>query len=278
MIETTSPCKWDGDKGDYLTPDGDPCRRDDYGDPTRHCTARRTCSNHVGSEELTCARCLGRTRQDIAQIVQRSALMLEEAIEGGGVNSEAANLAGPAADYDVFSARRRIDKQWIVANVPEGNRLRAFAALLEDDDERHPYSVLTRWEFMLREDYGQPRDTQTSIESAADYLGRVLHRMAQDPEQDFPLFAREIRKCRSHAESTLSDSQALERGAPCPTCAEGERFVRLQREYAHWCTDDDCERIHFDTDEGDRWTCPRNREHWWSERDYRSWVEERKGA
>lgn len=267
-------CKWDGDAGEYLRPDGEPCRRDDYGDPTNHCTSRRTCTQHVGHDELTCARCIGRTRTDIAQIVQRAALMLPEALEVG-VNSEAANLAGPAADYQVFSARRRLDKRWIMAHIPEQNQARAMSNLIDDDDELHPHSVLTRWAMMLAEDYNLALPDVLTISNAAEVLNRVLHRMAQDDEQDWPLFGREIRRCRSHMESVLRDSQALERGAPCPTCAESKRFVRLQREYGHWCEDANCERIHYDTDEGDQWVCPRNRQHAWTEMNYRSWVEER---
>lgn len=272
-----SDCRYDREAGEYLTSDGDPCRRDEYGDPTRHCTARRTCSQHVGPGELTCARCLGRTRTDIRQIVERAALTLDEA-QAVGVDSEAANLAGPAADYRVFSARRRIDKRWIEDHLPERNQLRAMVNLIADDDEHHPYSVLTRWEFMLREDYGQPRETPTSITAAADYLTRVLSKVAQDDEQDFPLMAREIRKCRTHMENVLRDSQSPERGAPCPDCKADEVFVRLVREYAHWCEDPDCERIHHATEDGDQWVCPRDRSHSWSVEAYRNYVEERKGA
>lgn len=275
-------CRWSADAGDYLRPDGDPCRRDDYGDPTHHCTSRRTCAQHVGKDELTCARCIGRTRTDIGQIVVRSALMLDEAMESGGVNSEAANLAGPGAEPGPWSQRRIAMRSHLatwermgVITEPQHHHARST---MEDDDEEHPYSVLTRWEFMLREDYSQPRTTPTSIAAAADYLLSLLHKLAQDPEQDWALFAREIRKCRAHMESALHDSQALERGAPCPTCAEAKRFVRLQREYAHWCEEEDCCREHFATDEGDRWTCPRDRDHWWSEAAYRNYVEERKGA
>ena len=50
---TQTRCRWDREVGAYLTPDGDPCKRDDYGDLTYHCTARRTCANHVGKGELT---------------------------------------------------------------------------------------------------------------------------------------------------------------------------------------------------------------------------------
>ena len=68
----------------------------------------------------------------------------------------------------------------------------------------------------------------------------------------------------------------VERGAPCPVCAEDERVVRLVREYGHFCDDPDCDRINYETDEGDLWVCPRIRAHQWSEKDYRSWIEDRK--
>jgi len=86
-------CRWDRDREEYLR-DDEPCRVDDYGDPTRHCTARRSCANHVGPAELTCARCVGRTRGDVRRIVDLAPLMVVQAISGG-VESEAAWLAGP---------------------------------------------------------------------------------------------------------------------------------------------------------------------------------------
>jgi hypothetical protein len=94
---TETKCRWDNEAGAYLTPDGETCDV-----PKReHCSARKTCPNHLAWGELTCARCLGRTRTDIAQIVQRAALMLPEALVAG-VDSEAANMAGPAADPEAW--------------------------------------------------------------------------------------------------------------------------------------------------------------------------------
>ena len=58
--------------------------------------------------------------------------------------------------------------------------------------------------------------------------------------------------------------------APCPMCATPA--PRLNREYGHWCEDEDCQKLHYADDSGDRWVCPRNRDHWWSEEDYRRWV------
>lgn len=108
-------CKWDPDAATYLV-DGEPCKRDDYGDPTKHCTARRTCSQHIGEGELTCARCVGRTRTDIRQIVERASLMLPEALTGG-VESEAAFLAGPAANpedwmWSQVERKKRIEERF----------------------------------------------------------------------------------------------------------------------------------------------------------------------
>lgn len=272
-------CKWDRDTETYLTADGEPCRRDDNGDPTRHCTARRSCAMHVYGDEITCARCVSRTRQDIRAITEQTPLLMVAAL-GGGVNSEAANLAGPAADVEAWSWRKVAARQGVAWHV----------SLLEDDDEKHPYTVLTRWEFMLREDYRQQREDASSVSRAADYLDWTLHRMAQDREQDFPLMAREIHKCRSHLESVLHNSSRPERGAPCPECTSQASGLgpRLVRKYPHWCTDPECtQQFHYSTvldgltgearpdTAGDWWVCPRDRDHAWSHEDYQRWVEER---
>ena len=262
----TTACRWDAEANAYLA-DGEPCRVDEYGDATKHCTARRTCAQHVGWGELTCARCLGRVRMDIRQIVQRSTELLPEAIETG-VNSEAAMLAGPAADVEAWSWHKVSAKQGRIWHV----------SLIEEDDDWHPETVLTRWAQMLTEDYGIERPERWNLSNAAAFLDRILGRVAQDDAQDFPLLAREVRKCRSHLESVLSDSLAPERGAPCPTCGMDQQVIRLVREYPHFCWDDDCEQIHYETDEADRWVCPRNPQHAWTVREYENWVEERLGA
>lgn len=259
-------CRYDSDAATYVTDDGDECRRDEYGDPTRHCTARRTCSQHVGPRELTCARCVGRTRTDIAQIVERAALMLPEAMVVG-VNSEAAMLAGPATDVEAWSWHKVAAKQGRIWHV----------SLVEDDDEHHPATVLGVWARMLAEDYGIDLP-MLDVNASAAFLTRVLHRVAQDDEQDFPLMARELRKCRAHLESVLRDSLAPERGAPCPDCKDDGHVVRLTREYGHWCDSGTCERLHYVTDEADRWVCPRNPAHAWDMDAYERWITERRGA
>lgn len=258
-------CRYDRETNAYLL-DGEPCRRDAYGDPTRHCTATRSCANHVGPGEITCARCLGRTRANLRRIPVIARLMMLIALEDG-VESEAANLAGPAADPEAWSWRKvaaRQGKAW-------------HLSLVEDDDEEHPYLVLGRWDLMLREDYDQPSDQAMTIANAAAYLDRQLGRVAQDDEQDFPLMSREIRKCRSHLERVLRSAMVKQRGVPCPTCVGEEKGTpRLVREYGHWCEDEDCDRLHYLDDSADMWVCPRDRKHQWTVKAYSDYIEERK--
>lgn len=259
-----SLCRWDSDAGDYRTDNGEPCKRDDYGDPTVHCTARRTCSQHVGPGEQTCARCLARTRTDIQQIVQRAALMLPEAIHTG-IESQAANLAGPATDPEAWSWRKAAAKRaHIVAEITGKPTKVWHVSMVEEDDDFHAFTVLTRWAWMVSNAYGGNTPEVWTVTNAADYLTRVLHRIAQDDARDFPRMAAELRKCRSRLESVLRDGQEPERGAPCPTCRERDHYVRLVREYAHWCEDDGCEQFHFLTEDADVWVCPRDKDHWWT--------------
>lgn len=200
-----------------------------------HCTCRTACPEHVGPTELTAPKCIGRTRDDLAMIVTLAALMLDEAVERG-IDSEAANLAGPAADPEAWSWRKVAAKQggsW-------------HASLIEDDDEHHPLFVLGVWDMMLREDYGPDTTERITVTSTAGYLDHVLHRLANDREQDFPLFAGEVRRCRTHMEAVLHDSRLPEMGAPCPICtALTGRGPKLVKRYV----DEDV------TGASDEWRC-----------------------
>ena len=231
----------------------EPCLRDPNGDPVKHCTARVGCNGHLGYGERTCPGCIEKTRTTLRVIVDLAAVaLLEEAVEAG-VDSEAAYLAGPAADPEAW--------MWRKVTARQGGPW--HASLEEDDDEHHAYSVLARWEAMMREDYRQPRDTATSIESAAKYLDGMLHRIANDETQDWALFARELNACRNHLEAVVHDSRRPEQGVPCPECStDTDAGPRLVKHYVN----------HDVTGASDWWGCVLVTQHSWPDYVYRKWV------
>lgn len=254
--------------GRYVQPDGEECdtpKRD-------HCSARKTCANHLAWGEQTCARCVGRTRANLKHIGQYAGLLDTAANETGRVDTELAMLAGPTCDPEAWSWRKVAAKQGLAWHVSQD----------EDDDEQDPERVLTTWAQMLSEDYRLPRPDHWDVTNAAAFLDRILHRVAQDEEQDFPQMSRELRRCRNHLDTALRVRLFVDRGVPCPICvaerADDPVRLKLVREYPHWCDLDDCHRIHVETDELDVWVCPRNRAHSWTHADYSNRLEERKGA
>ncbi len=231
--------------------------------PEQHCTARRNCSWHLDEGQLTCGRCIAGVRTDLRWIEALAALLLTAAINDG-VESEAAALAGPAVDPEAWSRRK-------VAARQHADTGRAWhVSLIEDDDEHHPARVLGVWAMMLAEDYGHDMPIDASLTWMVDYLDRNLARVAHDEDQDFGLLRRELRKCRQHLEAVLHNDRRPDRGAPCRSCAAPA--PRLKLEPGHWCEDEDCTRMHYDDDSGDRWVCPRDPEHRWTMADYRRWV------
>lgn len=269
MSEKPQPCYREATNGVYFTRNG---HRPDCEDAAcrgcvtcagKHCTARKNCTWHIDAAELTCGRCIAGVRRELRWIGDLSALMLAAAI-ADGLESEAANLAGPAADPEAWTWRKVAAKQGRAWHV----------SLIEDDDEHHPETVTGIWQRMIAEDYGH--EPTGSVSAAVAYLDRNLHRIAHDDEQDFPLMRRELRKCRQHLESVLHNDTKRDQGAPCPACKGVGAFVRLERHYAHWCTDEACERFHFTDDGSDVWRCPRDREHWWTQQGYADVLEQRR--
>lgn len=232
----------------------------------RHCTAgtpTRACTSHLEpGVRLTCPRCVGRTRRDIADIAGWYAVDLpEEAIEGG-VDSEAANLSGPAADPIIAHWRRHNEFRATGTHGPE----------TYEGDDGHPLDVLGGYEMRLREDYKQdyselPRIT---VAGAARYLTAILDTLAQDPEQDWPQFAAEIATCRSHLAAVLHLLRRNESGAPCPACEKAPPLRKRWFPHQHpadWNPEDECKGC----DLGDTWHCPACGSAW-NEVDYRRWV------
>jgi hypothetical protein len=204
-----------------------------HGDPLNHCTARAKCSNHVEPGTLSCPRCVGRTRDALADIERLAADMPGEALERG-VNSEAAMLAGPALDTADDIAAYGYRQRSIVAG-------RVLGAI--EHTGRHPLNILGTWEQMLREDYQQPSRERMTVATVVAYLDGQLDRLAQDEEQDFGQFVREVTACRSHLEAVVRDHGMGDRaGVGCFDCGgQLERRLTTRGFEDHW-TCRDCRR------------------------------------
>lgn len=235
---------------------------DSLGRPLDHCTARKRCTEHVEPGTLTCNRCLGKARRRLTRIVELATLLPVAAVESGSIDSEAANLAGPAADpagwSDTLLAARAAAAERHGYGTEEWE---AAITALPDDDQAHPYAVLSRWQLMLEDDprecYPVDRDRIT-VAGAARYLDANLGQLAQDDEQDFALFAREVAACLGHLEIVLAVAVYHEKGAPCPACVtSGEKKPpRLEMRRGR-------------TELFDRWTCSNDGDHTWSDAEYR---------
>lgn len=301
--EKPKPCYRDRDNGARFVRNGHrhDCVEAECGGCTpcaerRHCTGKRNCSWHLPEGVKTCGRCLADVRQHLRWIGDLSALVAVQAL-ADGVNSEAANLAGPGADPRALTEWRVARKSYLrayegVGRITETQHLHALEALTDTDDQNHPYAVLTRWQMMIAEDYGHELPARRlTVLGALAYLDRQLYRIANDEEQDFLLLKGEVKDCRKHLETVLHNDDRRDRGVPCPTCKVGSHnekcqnpecpgclIVRLERHYAHFCKGADCQRFHYTDDSSDVWMCPRNSDHWWGHRGYADLERERRGA
>jgi hypothetical protein len=222
-------CKWNG-RGlprTLLGRHGDECSGEECPGcltcPEPHC-----CVCRRAHADVTCAECVGATRDDLHEIAALGGALPTETLHKG-VESEAAMLWGPSAD-------------------PEAWRNRAMSAMvgrlddayLEDArDEAHPLWVLGTWEQLWRDHMDQPTDLRATLPRLVDYLNRQMHVMAEDAEVPFEDFARDLRQCRAHLEAVLHDGEQKDTGAPCMSCG-----VPL-------------ERVWGKEEQADGWRCPR---------------------
>lgn len=273
-------CRYDRDAKAHLTrehladctavscPGCRPCTHDEHGNPVRHCRVRNRCTSHLGWTEHACPVCLGKIRANLNRVTMLLALMPDEA-EEQGVNSEAANLAGPHADY--------VTSQWRLVNADRAGQS------VEELDMLDPYTCLTMHERHIRELLGHDETTLVSetIARSAGYLAWVLTDLAR-VEDGVDLLASllaDTNALEAHLETARSNQRTPERGVPCPDCVADEQAAqRLVRHYGHWCTREGCERLHYLDDSGDVWRCPVDPSHEWSHADYEARLVERRGA
>lgn len=297
-MKEQATCRWDRETKRHLTREHRddctavscggcrPCTHDEHGNPVRHCRTRLRCTSHLGWDEHACPKCLRKIRENLDGITNALAIMPAEATERGRIDSEAANLAGPHADY--------VTAQWRLVNASRDGHD------VEELDLRDPYTCLTMHERTIRELLGHDETTLVSetITEAASYLAWVLTDLSRDEENACllqPLLG-DTAALRTHVEVEARQRQLPTRGAPCPECVttlakkretlteagvpESEwpsmRAPRLVRHYGHWCIDDGCELIHYLDESADEWVCPDNPEHAWPHEDYSRWIETRR--
>lgn len=182
-----------------------------------HCPVCRH-THHHGA----CPNCLAKMRGDLAAIATLWGRMDVEAAHRG-VDSEAAMLAGPAADPEAWRNR--------AMSALAG---RVDAAYLDDNrDEPHPGYVLNTWRQIL--------DVTDLVDA---FRWRTHH-------PDLADMARELAACRAHLEAVARDEDPTEVGAPCPHCThlltrdyaatpDGDRWACAR--CGAWWTDDDYRR------------------------------------
>jgi hypothetical protein len=168
----------------------------------RHC---RVCG--VAHHEHACPDCMDETREAITEILRMCDALPGEA-KAKGVNSEAMNLLGPAADWEQTN---HVEASVLAGRLPAD-------WIDHADHELHPLIVLGGWESVWREEFEAEGTKRQTVADAGAYLDRNLSRASSWPHVPFEDMARDLRRCRSHMEAVLHDGEQVDRGAPCPTC------------------------------------------------------------
>lgn len=223
--------------------------------PEGHCEAARPGEWHCGGclpcdrshcrvcgvehSAGVCGGCLTAIRDDLAAIRRMHPQLLVEATHRG-VHSEAADLAGPAADPE---ARGHLEASVAAGRIPADR-------LGDPLGELHPLVVLGTWSMVYRDAWDLDTDARVEVVEAAAWLDRMLARAAAEEWVPVEDFARDLRRCRAHVEAVLHDGEQHDYGAPCMTC--GATLERVWGEVAA----------------RDGWTCRRCRRAY-SEGEYR---------
>lgn len=232
-----------------------------------HC---RVCARE--HSEGTCTDCVGAAREDLHEIARLCAGLRSEA-RWAGVESEAMNLLGPAANPEAWG---HVTTSVNVGRLPADylgwcDRCKVpWPCEQHADGELHPLFVLTTWDMVWRDalEHDEPSETAT-IAGAVFYLDLQMTYMAGYEHAPFEDFARDLRRCVAHLERVLHDGEQIDRGVPCmgkrgdDDCGEP-----LRRVWEGWTMPwSQTERAREDG-----WACPRCRR-WHTEDQYRFAVQ-----
>lgn len=237
-----------------------------------HCCMPR-CDNHLDTANPnTCPQCVGRTRDDLGQILAMQNRLAEEALNRACDSAPGATRLLPMGG----------EAMTMLGPVSTGQAMLAYAlwagdyedlayAGLADDP---PLLVLTSWEATWRDWLGQDTSDKATLWRVVDYLGEHLTMMAQvshrvDDDGDlefapeFTEFARDVAKVRGRLEEVLAENLRSVRGVPCFGCGTDLRQV--------FHDPDPCDHDNppCGCDQGgrrDHWQCPRCKQQYDPER------------
>jgi hypothetical protein len=151
---------------------------------------------------------MAETRETLREI-GRLCYALPEEVEHRGVEGEAMFLLGPAADPE---ARGHLE-----ASVRAGRISPDYLA--DAIGETHPVWVLGTWEMAWRSELEHDDGDKVTLAEATRYLDEHMSQMGAWPWIPFEDFARDLRRCRTHLEAVLHDSDhGVRANVPCFDC------------------------------------------------------------
>lgn len=204
--------------------------RDDCPNPDSHrgcvpCTAPhyRICGReHLdNAHPQTCPDCVGKTREDLADIRGHCTHLRPQAAYAGGDGRLAAAAPIPGALAQVLIGPSVIPDLVRVGRKYHDDHLAT--------DPIPPLAVLAWWEDAWRSWLGHAPAGRASVSRAVAYFDEQLTYLAQTTEgPGFATFARAMVQLRVSLERALHDEQAPDRGVECFEC--GDRLVRRHRD------------------------------------------------
>jgi hypothetical protein len=200
-----------------------------------------------GVEHATgsCPGCLTEVRDGFGDLRRMYDGLFEEAVTRG-VEGEAMNLLGPAADPE---ARGHWEASVLAGRiVPVDCDAREFddvkAWLETASHELHPLIVIGGWAIVYRDAFEHDEPIgRINVLTEVGYLDRNLSHMADLADVPFEDFARDLRRCVAHMERVLHDGEQVDRTRVTCVNEECRKRPRL-------------ERIHGIAVHQDRWRCP----------------------
>lgn len=226
------------------------------------CTLNHCLSCGYRHDTHVCPACLADVRETLHEISRLCEALPGEA-NARGIDSEAMNLLGPAADPE---ARGHLEASYRAGRLPEGwletGKHGKHCPLLVNEactgcsgDELHPLIICGKWMGNYLEAFDHDEPARVTVPGALSYLIRNLDHIATEDDIPFKQFRDELTACLNHLEQVLRDGDQVEPGSPCLVCKKpllrvyrGNELPWKHRDGSQPLAADDC------------WACARCRE------------------